>query len=251
MKRLWMIVSTLCIANVLAIGGLVGWLQMSGRLNRARLDSVRAMLSTTFEQEQQARAESEAAAAAEKQRAADEARMAAPPESAALRIENQLLEAEKQLQLVLRQKQELASLREGLFRQLDDIDRREKQLASQRAAFEAERRRIIETEGTQQFKIALSALESQKPKDARMVLKALLDARQVEQVVAYLSRMDETKRSKILAEFVKEDATVAADLLERLRTRGLTPPSASSLPGSTPIAAAPAAFHDPGSAHSP
>lgn len=224
MRHVWMILSTICIANILALGGVVAWLQSSGRLNRDRIIAVRAMLATPVAEEQRAKAEAQAAQAAENARAEQEARLAAPPETAAARIAHQQLEAEKQLQIALRQKQEIASLREGLMRQLDDLERRERELASQRAAFEAERRQIHETEGMQQFKVALSALESQKPKDAKMVLKALLEARQPEQVVAYLSRMDDTKRSKVLAEFVKDDPAVAADLLERLRTRGLNPP---------------------------
>jgi hypothetical protein len=37
--------------------------------------------------------------------------------------------------------------------------------------------------------------------------------------------MEERVRAKVIAEFVKEDRTVAADLLERLRTRGVSLPT--------------------------
>lgn len=238
MKRLWMIISTLAIANLLAIGGLVAWLHSSDRLNKDRVQSIRTILATTITQETQAKTDAEAKVAAEQAAAAEEAKAAEPPITAEDRIAERQLEAEKALQAVLRQKQELSSLRDGLMRQLDDIERRERELVQQRAQFEADRKRFAENEGTQQFKAALSTLESQKPKDAKSVLSALLEARQVDQVVAYLTRMDESKRSKIIAEFVKDAPAVAADLLERIRTRGLNPSAAADPPASGPVAAA-------------
>lgn len=228
MKRIWMIVSTLAIANVIAVGGLLVWLQTTDRLSKQRIQTIRAMLSVTREQEEQARIAAEAEVAEAKKKAAEEARKAIPPETAAERIAEKQLESEKQLQSVLRQRQELENLRNGLLRQLSDLERREKALADARAAFESERQRIAEMEGTKQFKIALSALENQRPKDAKAVLQAMIEARDVDQVVGYLAKMDESKRSKVLAEFVKGDPAVAADLLERLRTRGLAPQSESA-----------------------
>jgi hypothetical protein len=62
--------------------------------------------------------------------------------------------------------------------------------------------------------------------------------------------MDESKRSKVIAEFVKDDPVVAADLLERLRTRGVVPPTASSAQAVSSAATAPAASvsaNEPGS----
>lgn len=223
MKRIWMIVSTLAIANVIAIGGLLAWLQTTDRLSKDRIQTIRAMLSVTQAQEEQARISAETEVAEAKKKAQAEARQAVPPVTAAERISEKQLEAEKQLQSVLRQRQELENLRQGLFRQLGDLERREKALADARSAYESERKRIAEMEGTQQFKIALSALENQRPKDAKAVLQALLESRNVDQVVGYLAKMDESKRSKVLAEFVKDEPAVAADLLERLRTRGLSP----------------------------
>ena len=47
----------------------------------------------------------------------------------------------------------------------------------------------------------------------------------------FSARMDEGKRSKVMAEFAKESPTVAAGLLERLRTRGVAmSPDAGSEP---------------------
>lgn len=233
MKNIWMIVSTLAIANLLAIIALLGWLHSSDRLSRQRIEAIRSMLSVSVAQEAAAEAQKAAEAAAEQQRAEAEARQAVPPVTAADRIAERQLEAEKQLQVVLRQRQELENLREGLMKQLADLERREQALAARAAAFEAEQKRIAETEGAEQFKIALATLENQRPKDAQAVLQAMLNAGDGDQVVSYLNRMDESKRAKVLAEFVKIEPTVAADLLERLRTRGLTPPADSALEGAS------------------
>jgi len=224
MKHLWMIVSTLAIANLLAIAALLVWLQTSDRLNKDRVMAIRAVLSPTIVQEAQTKADAEAGIIAESNQTATAAKLAVPPVPAAERIAEAQLQTEKDLQSVLRRQQELQILRDGLLRQMADLEQRERKLAEQKTAFDTERARIIEVDGAQQFKTALSTLESQKPKDAKSVLKALMDIQQVDQVVAYLSKMDETKRSKVVAEFVKDEPAVAADLLERLRTRGLFPP---------------------------
>ena len=54
---------------------------------------------------------------------------------------------------------------------------------------------------------------------AKASLSALLDLGEKDQVVSYLSAMDERIRTKIITEFNREDPAVAADLLESIRTR--------------------------------
>lgn len=48
-----------------------------------------------------------------------------------------------------------------------------------------------------------------------------VDPEGLELVVGYLNAMDERARAKIVAQFVQEDPGLAAELLERLRTRGI------------------------------
>lgn len=233
MKRLWMILSTLAIANILAIGGLFGWLHLSDRLNRERFESVRKMFKVTLAQETQARAAEQGEMEAAKVKVAAEAKAAAPPETASEKIAEKQVQAEKDLQQAQRKQQELESLKSFVLRQIADLEKREAQLTAQKVAFEAERKKVIEMEGAAQFKAALATLEAQKPKDAKSILKALLDSKQTDQVIAYLAKMDESKRGKVLAEFIKDEPAVAADLLERIRTRGqaLAPQTAPALPG--------------------
>jgi flagellar motility protein MotE (MotC chaperone) len=230
MKSLWLIVSTLAIANLLAIGGLVLWLRSSERLNMDRMRQIREVLAPTLSEQAQANVAAETAKQEETKRQEAEVKAALPPVPAADRLNDQREETERQMQVTLRQQQELASLRSALMNQLRSLEEREKKLSDERAAFEGERARIAEIEGTRQFKTALATLEAQKPRDAASVLRTMLASKQTDQVVAYLARMDDRRRGSILTEFGKTDPGVAADLLERIRTRGLTPsaPTAST-----------------------
>lgn len=225
MKSLWTIIAVVALLNVLAIGALLGWLQSSGRLSRERALAVKQVFTTTVEQEkaQKAALEAEAKLKEAERLAAEKAGM--PPKPAGEVIAEQQFREEQKAQMLHRQQQDLENLRASLMSKLADLETREKRLAADRAAFAEERRRIAETEGQAQFKAALATLEGQKPKDAKLVLQSLITARQMPQVVSYLAKMDEGKRSKVLAEFVKDDPAVAADLLERLRTRGMAPPT--------------------------
>ena len=248
MKSLWSIIAVMALINVLAIGTLLGWLHSSGRLSRERFQAVKSVFTTTVADEQQQKAADAAAADQAAKDAAAQAKLALPPKTASDQIADQQFRDEQREQLIQRQRQELESLRSALLVQVARLQERENKLAAERAAFAEERRKIAETDGTRQFKEALATLEGQKPRDAKVVLDALLQTRQVDQVVAYLARMEEGKRTKVIAEFVKDDPSVAADLLERLRTRGgvAAPVASASAPSSTQTAA-----NDPQTARPP
>ncbi|MFN7022347.1 MAG: hypothetical protein ACK4WH_13600 [Phycisphaerales bacterium] len=232
MKRIWIILSTLAIGNMLAIVGFVLWLHTTDRLSRERFESVRSMFRITLTQEASAKAEEQARAEAARALTEAEARAAAPPETAADRLAERQALDEQHFQKMQRKQQELENLKSFILRQISDVERREAELAADRAAFKAERDRIVQTEATSQFKAALATLEAQKPRDARLVLEALLNANQTDQVIVYLAGLDEGKRGKILAEFIKDQPAVAADLLERIRTRGQPASAPDAQPGS-------------------
>ena len=223
MKKIWNIVACLAVANVLAIAAVLTWLGMTDRLSRERIQSLKEVLSRTNVQENQDKAAAEIAKTKATKDAALAEKMAEPPVTAAQKIQENKVDSEQALQVGLRREREVETLRQSLAAQMATLEQRERQLKDDRAAFEAQRRKLTEIEGAAQFKTALSTLEDQKAHDAKLVLGALLAARQEDQVVAYLARMEEGKRSKIIAEFVKEDPSVAAELLERLRTRGAIP----------------------------
>ena len=114
----------------------------------------------------------------------------------------------------------MTDLQLSLKRERELLDRDVSAFEAEKADFEDWRERLLEIEGADQFKKTLTTYEGMKAKDAKASLQALLDLGDRDQVVTYLSSMDERKRTKIMTEFNKDDPGVAAGLLEALRMRG-------------------------------
>lgn len=234
MKSIWTIVATLAVANLLGLFGFVGWLKMSDRLDGARVEQIRAILRETVTaqkaREAQTKQESDAAAVVQAKLESD----GATPRSAAqqIRATDELDAAARQR--VERLRREVEDLQRTLARGRAELEAGWAKLEADRKEFEEMRARIAALEGSEQFEKALKLYESLKPLQAKDMLQQLMDRGETEQVVAYLNAMQTRTASKILAEF--KEPTVAADLLERLRTRGLEargrtqPAGASSAP---------------------
>lgn len=233
MKRGWTIISILAVANLLAFAGFVGWLKMTDRLSRDRLIHLRELFGPTLAQEAKARADQAAEQAEQIKKAENQDRSQRPPITAADRLElsaqgedvrrQQLASLEKQVEL----------LRASLARDSEQVTKERERLTLDQAAFEAMRKRVLEQEGSAQFKKTLSTLQDLKPDQAKKALKEMIAmkpaptggasniATGMDLVVSYLNSMDGRSRGKIVNEFIQDDPKLAADLLERLRTRGI------------------------------
>ena len=220
-KSLWVILSTLCVANVFALGIFLAWLGASDRLSMDRLDEARMVFVQT-RGEADAEAESEALQAERDAAAAEEA----------ARIGTSPITAEQRMKII----QEYASLIEDRTARtrretqdmIDTLMLQQARFLEERQAFEREReayrdmRAEIEAlEGSEQFQKALTIYQKVKPDAATDMLSRLIEAGEVDQVVTYLDAMNARVASKIVSEFERRDAGLAADLLERLRTQGL------------------------------
>lgn len=231
MKSIWTVLSVLAVANLLALGGFVGWLKATDRLSAERLTAVRGLFVETVAQ-QKAKADGEAAkAAADQKAAAEKAKEGQPPLAASDVLNIKLEQGKADLERVESLKREVQILRETLQRERGQLDADRLALKKERDEFERARKIVADTEGNAQFKKALATLEGLKPDKAKTALQQLIDAKQVEQVVAYLNSMQERTRTKIVDEFLKADPKVATDLLERLRTRGMQARASESTPG--------------------
>jgi len=233
MKTLWTLISTLALANLLAILGFLGWLATSDRLSRDRVEEIRVMLSRTVATETAEKTAEEAAAKKAEAEKADAERDAKPPIRAAARIEEKQVAEDIEHQRKLRLDSELKSLQEFLVRENDRLIKWEQELKGRETAFSDEQKKIDATSGTEQFKKALATLNGVKAKEAQSILNELLVTGKTEEVVAYLNAMEERSRSKVLAEFNKVDPRVAADLLERLKTYGIMPSVTEASPDAT------------------
>lgn len=219
MKKLWTLISTIAFLNLLAVVGFAAWLYSSGRVDSARIQEVQSLFGETVEERDQ-RVEEEEKAAAD---ALNNAEKALPEialtadERNRVRVEMTQIDRQRRE----RTEREIDDLKASLMRQQRMIDADREALREEQRAFDEMRERLEIIEGADQFAKSLSVLSGLKPKDAMNALQALLDQGKDEQVVSYLSKMDERVRTKVFAEFVKVDKQLAANLLESLRTRGL------------------------------
>lgn len=227
MKSLWTVICVLALANLIAMAGFVGWLGATDRLGWARLRQVREVLAPTnadlaLKAEEEKKQEEKI-----KVEEAEKKRMAGPPESATERIDRNQSEDDAKAQAKLRMQREQEDLGRTLQLERTTLDAQRADLAAERKKFEDARATFEEQTRSEQFKQALATLESQKPKDAFGVLKSMIDGQKREQALAYLAAMGDRARSKVVAEFIKADEKLAANLLEQLRQRGVTAPRAS------------------------
>ncbi|MFT3686204.1 MAG: hypothetical protein QM783_14990 [Phycisphaerales bacterium] len=79
MKRVWNMLAFLAIANLLAIGGFVGWLAATDRLSVDRLRTLRESWKTTVAEEKEAEAKAAVESEAAKKASAEAARRAGAP----------------------------------------------------------------------------------------------------------------------------------------------------------------------------
>ena len=214
------------LANLFAALGFVGWLGLNDRLSMDRVKRVGEMFGETVSTEA-ARLENEAA---ERQALllasgqVDETDLV-PLETSEL-LQRNLEANERRRQELERLGREVDDLKATLQRERADVDRARQELEAERTAFEAERAKIREIEGSAQFEKALAVLKNLKPDKAWEMLTATLGEGEdgMMRVIEFLNALPDRQRSKIVAEFIDDDATLAADLLERLRTRGLEAP---------------------------
>jgi hypothetical protein len=221
MKTIWLVLSMIALANILALAGFVGWLAATERLNRERVEKLRELFAKPVGIEAAELEAMTVAQAMTRQQELAAEKLAQPPIPAADRLNQDRAEAELATQRMLRRQREIDDLGSQLLRRQDELDQREEELNLRIAAFESQKKKYLEIEGTAQFQTALATLEGLKAREAKSMLEVMMSEGLADEVIAYLAKMDERKRSAIVSEFAKERPTVAADLLERLRTRGV------------------------------
>ena len=233
MKRLVTAFAALAVVNLLGILGAVGWLAATQRLRGARVDAIRAILHEPVPVEA-ARLEAEQQAAVAEQPVVEEPLPETPPLGAEQLVSMRQeigQAAEFRLQKMDRESATLSLTTKIELQRLDD---QRAKFVRERDAFNAMRDQIAAVKGDEQFQAALSVLTTVKPDKAKAMLQEIIDGRAgevgladtagmtgLDRAVAYLDEMDEMVRGKVMAEFVDDSPTLAAELLERLRTFGL------------------------------
>lgn len=217
-RSLWTVITVLALANLLAIIGLVAWLGTSGRLDGERFNQIRDLFSETIEEQDNRLAAEQREVDAAEAEAQAEREALIPPLTAADRLRT-INESEEVARLRMeRLTRDVRDLQRTLDRERAALDDRISAFNEERDDFQTMRSRIREIEGEEQFRKAVGHLQAQKPAKARDMLLAIMGSGDFDQAVAYLNAMSDRQAAKIIGSF--EDPAVAADLLERLRTRG-------------------------------
>ncbi len=176
MKTLWNALCVVAIANLLALGGFVGWLAQTDRLDMGRLREIRAMVSTTLSQEKAAKdalAKAEEAAA---KAAAAQARADQPPLTASEQLAARLEATALDQQRMERLRREVQDLQGRVDRERTLLDRERADFAETKRLFEASQGRALARAKDAQFRKAIETLESLKPKEALTMLREMIPA---------------------------------------------------------------------------
>lgn len=235
MKSLKRAVLAVLVLNLLLVLAGAGWLLTSGRVNKDRVLSLTQLFDEPVDIEQ-ARIKAQQAAA---DKALAEQEKPLPELALSTEERNQVRVEMTQVdrQRLDRMRREVADLQATLRKERRLIEDDRTALEKEREGFEQMRQRLANLEGGKQFKKSLATIVGMDAKDAKAVLTAMLGANaalsdKYEEVISYLSAMDDRARTQILTEFVKAgEERLAADLLESVRLRGLETTTAN---GNTP-----------------
>lgn len=223
MRTLLTAFTLVLVINVLAIGALAGWLGASGRLSKDRLRDAVAVFNQTLEQEALSDAEAEKAeldAQALAERALRMEQVASGPVTPEARLDSIQVVDDKTRALLERQKVEAEALKRQLDAQQRLIEGKIAELDTKQKAFDKAIASKVEQMQSEDFKEAIAMLEGIPPKQAKGVLQQWLTDGGQEQVVDYLSAMEERKAAKVLKEFkLPNEVAQAATLIEQLRQR--------------------------------
>jgi Tfp pilus assembly protein PilE len=221
MRTLFTAIILVLVVNVLGIAALTGWLGATGRLSQDRVRAAVATFNHTIEEEQQLIAEAEQAdrdAQALAERALRMEQVAGGPVTPEARLASIQTVDEKQRALIERQKVEAEALKRQLDAQQRLIEERIAELDRKQQAFDEAIAEQIEAMESEDFKEAIAMLEGIPPKQAKAVMQEWLEGGDQEQVVAYLSAMEERKAAKVLKEFkLPNEVAQAAVLIEEVR----------------------------------
>lgn len=223
-KSIWLVISTIAVANLLALIGFAGWLVASDRLNMDRVEAIREMIAPTAAEEAARLKAEETEREAELARLEEQGELGAIPLSAADRL-NILREVDEvSRQRFERMERETRDLQRQLRDELDAIASERQAFETVRDAFEARRAEIAELEQSKQFKRAMQLYESSKPDVAANMFEELIAQGKEHHVVSYLNAMKPMAARKVIEEFEGRDAALAARLLEGVRNYGLSAP---------------------------
>jgi type IV secretory pathway VirB10-like protein len=220
--------------NFAALGGLVGWLAMTGRLNKQRVQEVVKVFDHTIAHDKQQQKEAKEKAQKQAKRAERAARLERVKDGP-ITMQDRLAAKQRADQIAMhrlnRLQEETGDLRQQIERAKSRITEQRKALEQKRKQFEQFVKQRTQQMKKKDFKKAVAMYESVGADKAKRMFQQLLANGEQDQVVKYLAAMQQRAASKILQAFEgPQEVQQATNLIERLRKRGENPLGGEPLP---------------------
>lgn len=236
LKSLAMAMVGVIVINFLALGGVVGWLAMTGRLNKARVQKVAELFDHTIAHDKKQREQREKKQQQEKARAERAARLERVKNDGPVSMQDRLSAKQRADEIGLhrlnRLEEETSNLRQQIERAKNRITEQREKLEKRRKQFEQYLKERTEQIKQEDFQKAVDMYESVGPDKTKRMFQQLLNEGKQDQVVKYLAEMQQRTASRVLQAFeTPQEVQQATELVERLRSRGENPLAGQTLEG--------------------
>jgi hypothetical protein len=230
------------ILHALAVAGGVGWLHLTGRLNRERVKRAVEVFEPTIDQEKD-QVKAVEAKAQEAKAAADEAihmqKISMGAASLTDRLTAEQDTSDLAAQKLERLQRDISDLRKQLEDAKGEVARQKADLLAQRDAFHKEVEKFEKQQNDANFQQAVAVYEQLPAKQVKQIFQQMLTDGRTDAAVNYLAAMQLRKTAAVLKEFKSEgEVAQSAELMKQLRQRGIGVGAAASrdaqAPASTP-----------------
>jgi hypothetical protein len=183
MRRLYHILALIGLINLFAVGGLAGFLFISGRLNAQRVDQIGVVLRGEFPTSQPATTQPAQAAARPEPSKAEIARMAAQREY---------------FELVAKRHEREMNDKHSLNQEIQlQVQQEREEIEKKKAEFEAQRKKVLEQSQQDGFARTLELYSTMDPNKAKDLLRSPANTKDAD-VVQLLMQMDASRAKKIV-----------------------------------------------------
>ncbi|MBI1369513.1 MAG: hypothetical protein GC162_12775 [Planctomycetes bacterium] len=224
MKTAFHVLAIMAILHILGALGFVGYMVATDRVNRERLEAVRAVFEKTIAQaaaDAKEQAKVDEAAAEQAQRIAALEGKNAGPETVSQKLEGEQERNEITLRQLERTRQEVESLQRSLQLAQQRVEGQYNELLKEKQTLQKRLAQIEQQRNDEGFKKTVELYETLPPKQVKEMFVKLMSEGGGEHVVAFLEAMQPRKAAGVLKEFkTPEEVAKAVQLTEQLRARG-------------------------------
>ena len=218
MKTTWNIVAFIAIANFLGLTLIFAWLGMSGRVDSARVEKIRILLSEPVAVEAARERDAELHAKAELEAAQAEATLEHLSAGSAVPIDSLEQLARREQIMLDRLREENTRDQRLLLDYEQALVARENDLAERIAQFEQAQKEAQAAVQAVEFQTVVKLLESLPPRQAKDQIVLLALENNYDDAVAYLRAMRAGARTELIGAMKsEEERKLASALLNRLR----------------------------------